>query len=82
MAEPFGGSGTVPMLDAGRNLDDVPRKKFARLFSPGLIIAAAPRRQKDLPAAVVDVPMIATSRLKCDIGDDGISQSLADSFAL
>ena len=67
MREPAVRCGAVPVLHAGGDVDTVARSHLHGVFAPLLVIAPAGHTDEDLSAAfvgVVDVPIIAASRLK------------------
>lgn len=61
------GSGAVPVLDPGRNIDCVSGIKLPRGFSPLLIISSPRGDEQYLTAFAVDMPVVAAGRLKGDV---------------
>lgn len=65
--------GTVPVLDARGNLDNVAGREALRRLALCLIPARAVNTDEHLPAAflrVMDVPEIAAARLERNVADD------------
>lgn len=54
----------VPMFNPFRNIDDITRFQFLRRLSPFLIPAAAGNDKQGLSGFVMNMPVIAGSRLK------------------
>jgi len=62
----------MPMLDVRRNVDDIPWAQLTSWLALFLIPSTTSRDQQHLPAAligVVNVPVVATSRLEGDVTD-------------
>ena len=73
MREPTMLLGTVPVLDARGNLDNVAGREALRRLALFLIPARAVNTDEHLPAAllrVMDVPEIAAARLERNVADD------------
>lgn len=72
MCKPAVGCRTMPMLHACRNMDNRTGKNLHRRFTLFLIPASSGYTDKHLAAAFcssVYVPVVAATRLECDIGN-------------
>lgn len=72
MGKPTVSGRTVPMLDIGRDIDHITLPQTASRLAPLLIPAFTGHTYQQLASAcqgMMYVPIIATSQLKCNIGD-------------
>src|SRR5574344_2377497 len=72
MSKPTVGSGSMPMLHTGRNVDDCPWENLLCRLSPFLIPATTGHTDKHLSSALggmMDVPVVAAARFEGDIGN-------------
>ena len=75
VGKPAVGGRTVPVFDSGRNVDDGARKDFLCFLAFLLIPAASVDAYQHLPSAfsgLVDMPVVAASRFKRDMGNIGL----------
>ena len=69
MGEPAVRRSAVPVLYIGHNVDHIAGVQLLRLFAPFLIVAPACHADEDLPAALVDMPVVAAAGFKGYIED-------------
>ena len=72
MTEPAVNLRSVPVLDLGRNLDDVTRPQALGGLAPLLVPTLAINADEHLPApcgSVVDVPVVAATRFEGHVVD-------------